>query len=67
MWGTDGSKVITIDDGWVWMFSAVEHWNAECVGYLCGRLVRHARRIVLKVVSNGGFGEALVGVQWRLA
>jgi len=35
--------------------------------YLCGRLVRHARRIVLKVVSNGGFGEALVGVQWRLA
>ncbi|QLA13167.1 IS1380 family transposase [Desulfolutivibrio sulfodismutans] len=35
--------------------------------YLCGRLVRHARRIVLKVASSGGFGEALVGLQRRLA
>jgi hypothetical protein len=35
--------------------------------YLCGRLVRHARRIVLNVASSGGFGEALVGMQRRLA
>lgn len=34
--------------------------------YLCGRLVRHARRTVLKVTSSGGFGEVLVGVQRRL-
>jgi hypothetical protein len=27
--------------------------------YLCGRVVRHARRVVLKVKSNRGFGEAL--------
>jgi len=33
MWGTDGAKVFTLDDGWVWVFSAVEHWNAECVGW----------------------------------
>jgi len=33
MWGTDGAKVFTVDDGWVWVFSAVEHWNAECVGW----------------------------------
>jgi len=32
MWGTDGAKVFTLDEGWVWVFSAVEHWNAECVG-----------------------------------
>lgn len=32
MWGTDGARVFTLDDGWVWVFSAVEHWNAECVG-----------------------------------
>jgi len=32
MWGTDGARVFTLDDGWVWIFSAVEHWNAECVG-----------------------------------
>jgi transposase InsO family protein len=33
IWGTDGTKVFTIDDGWVWVFAAVEHWNAECVGW----------------------------------
>jgi putative transposase len=33
MWGTDGTKIFTIDDGWCWLFSAVEHWNAECVGW----------------------------------
>ena len=33
MWGTDGAKVFTVDEGWVWVFSAVEHWNAECVGW----------------------------------
>jgi transposase InsO family protein len=33
MWGTDGTKVFTIDEGWCWIFTAVEHWNAECVGW----------------------------------
>ena len=22
-----------MDDGWGWIFTAVEHWNAECVGW----------------------------------
>jgi transposase InsO family protein len=33
MWGTDGIRVLTVDDGWGWIFAAVEHWNAECVGW----------------------------------
>ena len=33
MWGTDGGRVFTLDDGWGWIFAAVEHWNAECVGW----------------------------------
>jgi putative transposase len=33
MWGTDGTKVFTVDEGWCWIFTAVEHWNAECVGW----------------------------------
>lgn len=33
MWGTDATKVFTVEDGWVWVFAAVEHWNAECVGW----------------------------------
>ena len=36
MWGTDGTQVMTVDDGHVWVFSSVEHWNGECVGmYVC--------------------------------
>jgi putative transposase len=33
MWGTDGMRVETVDDGWVWIFVAVEHWNAEVMGW----------------------------------
>ena len=33
MWGMDGVRVFTLDDGWGWIFAAVEHWNAECVGW----------------------------------
>ncbi len=33
MWATDGTQVMTVDDGNVWIFAAVEHWNAECVGW----------------------------------
>ena len=33
MWGTDGVRVCTLDDGWGWICAAVEHWNAECVGW----------------------------------
>ena len=35
MWGTDGVRVFTLDDGWGWIFAAVEHWNAECMWYVC--------------------------------
>ena len=33
MWATDGSQVLTVDDGRVWIFVAVDHFNAECVGW----------------------------------
>jgi transposase InsO family protein len=33
MWGTNGTKVFTVEEGWGWIFAAVEHWNAECVGW----------------------------------
>ena len=33
MWGTDGVRVFALDDGWGWIFAAVEHWNAECMGW----------------------------------
>lgn len=33
MWCSDGTKIRTIKDGWVWVFSVEEHWNAECLGW----------------------------------
>lgn len=32
MWGTDGTLTQTVEEGTVWIFAAIEHWNAECVG-----------------------------------
>lgn len=33
MFGTDGTKLLTIEEGWIWVFSVVEHWNSECLGW----------------------------------
>ena len=54
MWGTDGVRVFTVDDGWGWIFTAVEHWNAECVGWhVCKRGDRFA---ALQPISMGQTG-----------
>ncbi len=33
MWGTDGARVLTVEDGWGWIFVGVEHFSTECVGF----------------------------------
>jgi putative transposase len=33
MWGTDAAKIFTLEDGWVWFFGVIDHWNAECLGW----------------------------------
>ena len=32
MWGTDGTMARVVEEGNVWVFGAVDHWNAELVG-----------------------------------
>ena len=51
MWGTDATKVFTVDDGWVWVFCAVEHWNAECVGWHVTK--EGSRYAALEPISQG--------------
>jgi len=51
MWGTDGTKVFTVDDGWVWVFAAVEHWNTECVGWYVTK--QGTRYAALEPISQG--------------
>lgn len=51
MWGTDGARVETVDDGWIWIFTAVDHYNAECIGWhACKRGDRFA---ALQPISMG--------------
>ncbi len=51
LWGTDGARVFTVDEGWVWIFSAVEHWNGECVGiHVCKKGDRFA---ALEPIAQG--------------
>jgi len=33
LWGTDGIRIETVEDGWVWVFTAVDHFDACCVGH----------------------------------
>jgi len=51
MWGTDGARVFTAEDGYGWIFVAVEHWNAECMGvHVCKKGDRMA---ALEPVAQG--------------
>ena len=33
MWATDATQIVTVQDGKVWLFGVVEHWNAELLGW----------------------------------
>lgn len=58
MWGTDGIRVQTIDDNWGWVFVAVEHWNAECVGFhVCKEGTRYAALEPIAMGIQRIFGE----------
>jgi transposase InsO family protein len=51
MWGTDGARVFTVEEGWGWLFVAVEHWNTECMGWhVCKQGTRFA---ALEPISQG--------------
>jgi putative transposase len=55
MWGTDGVRIETVDDGWVWVFSAVDHYDACCVGI---HAVKTGNRFAaLQPIAQGLLGE----------
>ena len=62
MWGTDGTKIFTIDDGWCWLFTAVEHWNAECIGWHIAKTGdRFAALQPLSMAVKQRFGSVGIG------
>jgi putative transposase len=63
MWGTDGTRVFTLDEGWVWIFAAVEHWNAECVGWhVCKTGDRYAALQPLSMALSSLYGSVEKGI-----
>jgi putative transposase len=51
MWGTDGTRVLTAEEGMCWIFVAVDHFNCEVVGrHVC----KHGDRFAaLQPVAQG--------------
>lgn len=49
MWAIDGTQVATVQDGKVWLFATVEHWNAEALGWHVAR--RGTRREALQAMG----------------
>lgn len=68
MWGTDGTKIFTVEDGWVWLFTAIEHWNAECVGWHVAKVgSRYAALEPLSMAMKNIYGAVTANVARGLA
>ncbi len=55
IWGTDGAKVFTLNEGLGWAFANVEHWNTECMGWHVTK--KGNRFAALEPVSQGVLSE----------
>lgn len=49
MWATDATKIKTVQDGVIWFFGIIEHWNGECLGWSISK--RGDRFIALDALS----------------
>lgn len=58
MWGSDGTKIRTVDEGWVWVFSVADHWNTECLGWhVCKKGDRFAAYEPISQAVKGTYGS----------
>lgn len=55
MWATDGARVFTLQEGWSWIFAAIEHWNAEVMGWHVTK--RGDRFAALEPIAQGVLSE----------
>ncbi|MEX3985277.1 IS3 family transposase [Paraburkholderia sp. EG287A] len=54
MWGTDGVRIATVDDGMVWLFSSVDHCDGMCTGIHAAKI--GDRFAALEPISQGLLG-----------
>ena len=71
LWGTDGLRIETVEDGWVGVFTAVDHFDACCVGHhgvKMGRRFAALAPIALGLTTSLGStaADAGRGLAWRM-
>jgi putative transposase len=60
MWGTDGVRIATVDDGMVWIFPAVDHCDGMCTGI-------HAAKTGDRFAALEPISQGLLGVSGSVA
>ena len=68
MWAIDATRVTTVQDGKVWLFGVVEHWNAEVLGWhVAKRGTRYEAIQALGMAVRQQFGQLVAGAARGLA
>lgn len=63
MWGTDATQIPTVQDGKVWLFAVVEHWNAEAMGWHVAKIGdRYAAAQAVGMAVKTVFGAVAAGI-----
>lgn len=63
MWCSDGMKVRTVKEGWVWVFAVEEHWNGECLGWhVCKNGDRFAAFEAISKAVKSTYGSFSKGI-----
>jgi putative transposase len=58
MWATDATQITTVQDGKVWLFGVIEHWNAEALGWhVAKRGDRYAAAQAVGMAVRNVFGH----------
>jgi putative transposase len=68
MWATDATQIVTAQDGKIWLFGVIEHWNAEVLGWnvvKCGN--RYAAAEAVGMAVRTAFGRIGPGAARGLA
>jgi putative transposase len=68
MWAIDATQITTVQDGKVWLFGVVEHWNAEMLGWhVAKRGTRYEAIQALGMAVRQQFGHLGAGAAHGLA
>ena len=68
MWATDATQIATVQDGKVWLFGVIEHWNAELVGWhVAKRGTRFEATQAVSMAVRRAFGHLSPGAARGMA